>query len=610
MADAIHEIASDGAGTRVAVGANGVILKSINDGPWDEMVSGTTNGLYGVIYGGPAGGNQGWIVVGQGGIILISNDGVLWTTETPFTGSNLYGVASSGDMIMAIGGSGVLGLSVTLGEVWDEKSSGVSVDLYDISANESNYIIVGDEDTVIVGSLTSLSMESYIREDMSINPEMEDTGSFQHVMADNMEVVSGYNWESAGVVGGELQHIFTADGIGVFDYSPDPNGAFIHSLTESIDFLTMFVGLVGFRDNISEGFSSDDSTSNLRAILLSVSESLQSETDISVIQAIIVKEAVDAIGSALINGNYFGDIGEGLSVKALYVVSFLLLLSEDIDISDSSAGTVDKLVTVVEKLTALGLAPSTLSASIAVSTGFILSEGLLSGKGADVFDGIDLSEEVVQKIIGLAVQIETVKIESAVLTGMVLSLPVSESLDVFHDLSLNSILLQAINDGLAFSISFGSGGETYSGLVMNTESFGVAAYSNYPFNSFAKIGDSYYGANGNGLYLLEGESDDGENISASCMLGKSDFGTPLKTGMVEAYLGIVTDGEIILKVVTDDNIERWYRSNAGKTSLDNARFKMARGVKSNYWQVGLENVDGSDFELSEIEMIRIVMSRR
>ena len=167
-----------------------------------------------------------------------------------------------------------------------------------------------------------------------------------------------------------------------------------------------------------------------------------------------------------------------------------------------------------------------------------------------------------------------------------------------------------LNEGVAFVVSFGGADLSWSGLVMNTESFGTSKYNNYPFNSFAKVGDSYYGANNNGLYLLDGSSDDGENISASVMLGKSNLGTPLKTGVVEAYLGVVTDGAIILRVITDDNIERWYRSDAGKTNLDNARFKMARGVKSNYWQVGLENVDGSDFELSEIEMIRIVMSRR
>jgi hypothetical protein len=50
-------------------------------------------------------------------------------------------------------------------------------------------------------------------------------------------------------------------------------------------------------------------------------------------------------------------------------------------------------------------------------------------------------------------------------------------------------------------------------------------YSNFPFNSYAKFRDKYYGANQTGIYLLEGEDDAGEEIHPGVRIGPTNFGT-------------------------------------------------------------------------------------
>src|SRR5262245_11849962 len=66
-----------GAGTFVAVGANGTIFTSVNGGPWNPIASGVSNTLRAVAYGGGI-----FVAAGENGVLAISPDGVNWTTRS------------------------------------------------------------------------------------------------------------------------------------------------------------------------------------------------------------------------------------------------------------------------------------------------------------------------------------------------------------------------------------------------------------------------------------------------------------------------------------------------------------------------------------------------
>jgi photosystem II stability/assembly factor-like uncharacterized protein len=103
-----------------AVGEGGVILRSTpNAQVWTELVSPVTTDLNGVVFEGLIG-----IAVGDGGTILYSNGGSIWTkVETP-TMANLYAVAHTGSG--AGGGFVAVGEDQTilwsaLGTAWELK---------------------------------------------------------------------------------------------------------------------------------------------------------------------------------------------------------------------------------------------------------------------------------------------------------------------------------------------------------------------------------------------------------------------------------------------------------------------------------------------------------
>jgi hypothetical protein len=70
----------------------------------------------------------------------------------------------------------------------------------------------------------------------------------------------------------------------------------------------------------------------------------------------------------------------------------------------------------------------------------------------------------------------------------------------------------------------------------------------------------------------------------------------------------------VLKTVTTSagvKKENWYALNAvQKDVASDNRFSIAKGVHSVYWQFELANYEGSDFELENLKLWRLVLSRR
>ena len=91
-----------------------------------------------------------------------SVDMLTWTTAPVITTEHLYGVVFAGGFI-AVGANGTLIYSPTLGESWQLKSSGTTEDLLSISFNLGIYTIVGTNDTIIVGQLSTLEKEAAIK---------------------------------------------------------------------------------------------------------------------------------------------------------------------------------------------------------------------------------------------------------------------------------------------------------------------------------------------------------------------------------------------------------------------------------------------------------------
>lgn len=173
-----------------------------------------------------------------------------------------------------------------------------------------------------------------------------------------------------------------------------------------------------------------------------------------------------------------------------------------------------------------------------------------------------------------------------------------------------------ITDALGLVLHLRSDNGHYTAWTMNTDSRASTRYTQYPFNSFMRVGGRNYAASDDGVYRLEGDSDNGRLINAHVRLGMSALGSRLAKHIPSVYLGYAASGDLLLKVITADrsNGERRadiYRLHAkGAASPREGRVQVGRGLNAVYWDFVIENVDGAAFDLDVIEFMPLVVNRR
>lgn len=154
-------------------------------------------------------------------------------------------------------------------------------------------------------------------------------------------------------------------------------------------------------------------------------------------------------------------------------------------------------------------------------------------------------------------------------------------------------------------------GNTFSTVALHTESLALTTYTNYPFNSFAKFNGVWLGASSTGIFALAGATDAGTFIDAAMRTGITDFGSSHIKRVDRCYIGYRTDGNMILRVFTEELTSRDYLlTSTGAAGLHGNHVRIGKGLEARYWQFEIANKDGSDFELDMMEFKPTKLRRR
>lgn len=145
--------------------------------------------------------------------------------------------------------------------------------------------------------------------------------------------------------------------------------------------------------------------------------------------------------------------------------------------------------------------------------------------------------------------------------------------------------------------------------VSNVATNAFSRYENYPYDSFAKINGRYYGCAADGIYELDGETDNEAPIQAMVSFGKQDCGTSALKRVSNIYVGTSSGGKLFVKVLVEGE-EYLYQARDGSEELQVQRFDLGRGLRANYLEFELYNADGDDFELASVEFVAVPLSRR
>lgn len=160
--------------------------------------------------------------------------------------------------------------------------------------------------------------------------------------------------------------------------------------------------------------------------------------------------------------------------------------------------------------------------------------------------------------------------------------------------------MAVINGLIAIPVS-----DNFSVLVMNLSNKLLSFYENYNFNSACLFNGEYIAAGADGLYLLIGPDDNGAQIDASILLGNYDFGIDQLKTNPEIYVNYSGNGEaqVSVNVDQDEDFDGPYQVPAPTgNKLQTRRAKPALGLRGSHWQYLIENVEGSQINIQNLEL--------
>jgi hypothetical protein len=205
---------------------------------------------------------------------------------------------------------------------------------------------------------------------------------------------------------------------------------------------------------------------------------------------------------------------------------------------------------------------------------------------------------------------EHATIGAALGNSLLMSMTMADTVS-FTDVELMQMIYRgdALLDGVVITAGYVSPSGEFTTWSINTRTNAVTEYQNWAFNSFAKIGRKYVGANRNGLYELDGVDDDGVSIPTYVASGLFQLNGSRYTAFKAAYLGmrVETDEQMFLKLVDGRGNEFVYA--VQPENMHSTRVNFGKGLRSRYFGWALQTV-AADYDLESVVFVPLFSQRR
>ncbi|NUS37880.1 MAG: hypothetical protein HOQ02_02485 [Lysobacter sp.] len=307
---------------------------------------------------------------------------------------------------------------------------------------------------------------------------------------------------------------------------------------------------------------------------------------------------------------------DGLALEAGLALVYRELLQVSVALGHSQTLSYTAIARVVDALLLSEAVGSVLEAHAVIAEALTLGAMASGTPVSSLADSVTLTTTAASHYTAIAQLIDALALQAAQTHTATLAIALKDGITFGATQNTSLDAIAALRDRLEFVLQVAIDNEQYVAWSMNAASKGATRYTNYPFNSFMRIGGRYYGVSDTGRYRLDGDNDAGSPIAAKLRLGMSSLGTRLLKRMASAYLGFTASGDLRLKVIVANEVTgareaHVYRLYArGAQSMRESRVQIGKGLKSVYWDFQIENVAGGDFEIDVVEILPLMLERR
>lgn len=143
-----------------------------------------------------------------------------------------------------------------------------------------------------------------------------------------------------------------------------------------------------------------------------------------------------------------------------------------------------------------------------------------------------------------------------------------------------------------------------STVCMNLATGAASRYTNWQFNSFAQLmDDRYYGVDQFGMWLLEGDTDNGAEIPAGIDLGRVGFRTNNLKALPNVYVGGKASANMIVTVTTASGSVYDYQARSYSLAAKVQRHDCGKGLRETWYELVVRNKNGGYIEVSFVNPV-------
>jgi hypothetical protein len=134
----------------------------------------------------------------------------------------------------------------------------------------------------------------------------------------------------------------------------------------------------------------------------------------------------------------------------------------------------------------------------------------------------------------------------------------------------------------------------------------TTTYTNFDFDSYCVGPDgTVYAIKSDGLYTLEGGTDNGTEIAATIDFGDLNFDSSQLKRCDAIYLAVGSAEPMAVSVNGYD-----YETRGSSEDMTEQRADIGKGIRSTFFTVSASNQRGSDFDLESLEVRANVLGRK
>lgn len=304
------------------------------------------------------------------------------------------------------------------------------------------------------------------------------------------------------------------------------------------------------------------------------------------------------------------EVEDLININDLIRISFLIAALDNIDVLDTTTFLKESYSTIDEEILA-NLELLTNLAGTNIVTDYIDVQDFIEKPFVELLtEAIDATSSFLPSLIVASLASDDIHVDEVLVNLKLLNMSNSDAVEVLSTLNSNAILHNILSDYVTFTLLDEDGREhTYYGWAYNPDNHAVTNYD-FNFSEVTNYKNSTYLANSSGLYLLDGNQDEGEYIQSQITTAGLNFGKRTEKQIPQVFIGIGGTNHIVT-VSVDEQTTAYYELVGNQDDgLITKTLKPGKGLVGNTWQFSIIDVDQLGFDLTSLEFFPIFFGRK